>query len=402
MATGLTIPSDTIFSPSERGMWIKDKIKKIQPTYSESDINDKYNKGERRIITEINREKLLNLVSSIDKPGQLNIQPLYQRRKRWDDEKKSRLIESFLMNIPVIPIILYEVKYNSYEVIDGQQRLTTLHDFYHNKFKLIGLEFWPELNNLTYSELPSQIKAGIDRRSISTITLITESAADPEEAALLKQIAFERINTGGVTLSKQEVRNCLLSSDFNDLLLDLSRNSIFAKAWGIPIDDNDPNLMKNNLYKKMEDVELVLRFFALRHANDFKNGTIDFLDEYMRKSTMFNIEDINFLRSLFIRTIEMASQIYDENLFKPFNVNKKLWSNQSYKEYYDAVMVGCSYQLANAKKIIERKSQVIAETKKLLSDPANYKIFTGGGGTKAGVQKRIELFSQMLERVAKS
>ena len=152
----------------------------------------------------------------------------------------------------------------------------------------------------------------------------------------------------------------------------------------------------------MEDVELVLRFFALRHANDFKNGTIDFLDEYMRKSTMFNIEDINFLRSLFIRTIEMASQIYDENLFKPFNVNKKSWSNQSYKEYYDAVMVGCSYQLANAKKIIERKSQVIAETKKLLSDPANYKIFTGGGGTKAGVQKRIELFSQMLERVAKS
>ena len=248
--------------------------------------------------------------------------------------------------------------------------------------------------------MPSQIKAGIDRRSISTITLITESASDPEEAALLKQIAFERINTGGVRLSKQEVRNCLLSSDFNDLLLVLSRNKIFAQAWGIPSDDNDPSLIKNNLYKKMEDVELVLRFFALRHANDFKNGTIDFLDEYMRKSTIFNSEDINFLHDLFIRTIEMANKIYDEKLFKPFLLDKNVWSNQSSKEYYDAVMVSCSYQLANAKKLIERKSQVTAATKKLLSDPSNYKIFIGGGGTKAGVQKRIELFSQMLERVA--
>ena len=77
--------------------------------------------------------------------------------------------------------------------------------------------------------------------------MITESAADPEEAALLKQIAFERINTGGVKLSKQEVRNCLLSSDFNDLLFRLSRHPIFTQAWGIPCHDDDPALIENNL-----------------------------------------------------------------------------------------------------------------------------------------------------------
>jgi Protein of unknown function DUF262 len=401
MATGLTIPSDTIFSPSERGMWTKEKTEKTKSTYSESEINEKYNKGERRVITEINREKLINLVNAIDKPDYLNIQPLYQRRKRWDDEKKSRLIESFLMNIPVLPIVLYEVRYNSYEVIDGQQRLTTLHDFYHNKFKLIGLDFWTELNDLSYSELPSQIKAGIDRRSISTITLITESAADPEEAALLKQIAFERINTGGVKLSKQEVRNCLLSSDFNDLLFRLSRNSIFTKAWGIPSHDDDPELIDNNLYKKMEDIELILRFFALRHASKFKNGKIDFLDSYMRKTTTFKQEDIDFLENIFSKTIELANLIYGEKLFKPFDINKQEWSNRSYKEYYDAVMVGCSYNLDNGGKLIQRKEKVIDATKILLSDKTNYKLFTGEGSTKAGVQKRIELFSQMLDRVAK-
>jgi hypothetical protein len=73
MATGLTIPSHTIFSPSERSMWIKEKTEKTRSTYSESEINDKYSKGERRVITEMNREKLLTLVNAIDKPDYLKL-----------------------------------------------------------------------------------------------------------------------------------------------------------------------------------------------------------------------------------------------------------------------------------------------------------------------------------------
>ena len=126
------------------------------------------------------------------------------------------------MNIPIPPIIFYEKDYNSYEVMDGQHRIIAIQDFYENNLILKNLEVWPELNGRTYQELPKTIKAGIDRRSISTITLITESTDDPEEALFLKQLAFERINTGGVNLSRQEVRNCLCYNELNKLILGAS------------------------------------------------------------------------------------------------------------------------------------------------------------------------------------
>ncbi|MDE5069466.1 MAG: DUF262 domain-containing protein [Trichodesmium sp. St4_bin8_1] len=185
----------------EQKMWEEKVTAKTKNGESKTNIVAKYNSREKRILTEINREKLPSFAEALRKPGYMNLRPFYQRRSRWDKQKQSRLIESFIVNIPIPPIILYEQDYNSYEVIDGQQRITAIKDFYENKLKLTGLEFWSELNELTYQELNPIIQAGIDRRSISTIAIVIESTADPEEAMLLKQLAFERINTRGVDLS---------------------------------------------------------------------------------------------------------------------------------------------------------------------------------------------------------
>jgi hypothetical protein len=76
----------------------------------------------------------------------MDLRPFYQRRNRWDKKKQSQLIESFLINIPVPSIILYEKKYNVYEVMDGQQRINALKEFYENRLTLTGLTLWPELN----------------------------------------------------------------------------------------------------------------------------------------------------------------------------------------------------------------------------------------------------------------
>lgn len=362
---------------------------------SDQQINDKYEKGEQRILTEMNREKLPAFVESLKKPGYMDLRPFYQRRNRWDLKKQSQLIESFLINIPVPPIILYEKKYNVYEVMDGQQRITALKDFYENRLQLTGLELWPELNKRTYNTLPGNIKAGIDRRSISTIVLITESTSSPEDALLLKQLAFARINTGGVELSRQEIRNCSFYGQFNQLLLELATNPIFKEAWNIPIDDEE--IQRNNLYKKMEDVELILRFFALRNTDKFSNGMEGFLDLYMMKSLSFSGQDIEFLSEIFIKTINLSHQIYDENLFKPFDPQSNTWKNKAYKAYYDAVMVGFSRHLENADILLERKSKVIERTKIMFREDKS-KLFTGGGKTKSDIQERIRLFDDMLSQ----
>jgi len=119
------------------------------------------------------------------------------------------------MNVPVPPLFVYESDLAKYEVMDGQQRITAVLDFYTNKLRLEGLDQWPELNARIYDTLPAEIRKGIDRRSISYIVLLKESAPTTEDEALLRQEVFERLNTGGIRLSPQEIRNALYQGRFN-------------------------------------------------------------------------------------------------------------------------------------------------------------------------------------------
>ncbi|NES18131.1 MAG: DUF262 domain-containing protein [Symploca sp. SIO3E6] len=388
-----------LLAPGEEKMW--DKSPTTSPTkISDAEINERYESREKRILTEINRERLPSFVESLKKHKYLDWQPFYQRRARWDPKRQSRLIESFLVNIPIPPIILFERDYNYYEVMDGQQRITAIHNFYENKLKLTGLKIWPELNGRTYAQLPSKIRAGIDRRSISSIVIIAESSSDDEDALFLRLETFERLNTGGVDLSPQEVRNCLYYGEFNKLLLELSRHPIFAEAWGIPTgtDETNPKLLNNNFYKKMEDVELILRFFAFRNVEYFRGDMEGFLDLYMMKSLEFTNKDIHFLKNVFLKTIQLAHCIYAGYLFKPFDPKFGTWKKRSYKAYYDAVMVGLSGYLPQAKVLIDKKTRVIQATEILFRKPES-RLLTGGGKSKAEIQERIIIFSQMLSQV---
>lgn len=289
---------------------------------TDAQIEEKYLAGEVRIVTEQGRYPL-NTVQSMVRSANYNLNPDFQRRHRWSREKQSRLVESFIMNVPVPPVFLYENEYSHYEVMDGLQRLTALAEFYEDRFALEGLEQWPELNGRSYSNLPEQIRRGIDRRYLSSVVLLYETAKEAREADRLKQLVFERINSGGEDLSDHETRNALYPGPMNRLCIRLARDEHLCRMWGIPEptgaeDLGDPSweapadLAANPLFRKMEDAELVLRFFAHRQrAELWTSGTRlkDYHTRYLRGANTFDQPTLNALEEIFRRTIRLCFDI---------------------------------------------------------------------------------------------
>lgn len=390
-----------MYSNSEREMWRtppKDRMGSLSP----SQINEKYESGEQRIVTEMNREKLPNFVEALSRNEYMEVRPFYQRRSRWDEVRQSKLIESFIINIPVPPIFLYERAYNSYEVMDGQQRITAIADFYRNRFKLKGLDLWPEINGLSYLELPNKIRAGLDRRSISSIVLLKESAPDEEEAILLRQLVFERLNTGGVKLERQEIRNSLGHGLFNEMLYELAREDLFRDIWDLPrfdleeLTDHKRPIYKSAFFKTMEDIEVVLRFFALRHMEHFRYGIQGFLDLYMIRSKVFSQDDIHFLAQLFRATLKCAHAIYGEHVFKVFEAGE--WKEKATKGMYDAIMVPLSEYVSEADKLIAQRDSIIKKTIELI-EREGVAAITGRASTKKDLENRISLFRTLFRSV---
>lgn len=376
-----------------------DEIDATNNKLTDEEINKKYQEGELRILTEQGRYPLQNIIEIMKT---MNLDPEYQRRRVWTNVQKSRLIESFIMNIPVPPVFLYEISFSKYEVMDGLQRLSTLHDFYSGEFHLEGLEIWSELNGKSIKDLPENIRKGIDRRYISTIVILNETAKTKEEEQFLKKFVFERLNTGGTKLTPQETRNALFDGPMNQLCIEIAKNNqIFKKIFDIP--DNDDELKENPLYKRMGDVELVLRFFAYRQLENFKTSSVSsILDEYLEKSNLKFSDDLFYqLKDLFNETIELAYTIFSDKAFcfKSRDRNKEIvnWTKPS-KMIYDPIMIILSsfYHEKDLKKEIIKNKKIIIERFETIMDN-HVNEFSGRNNNKTDVLRRVELFKGIFE-----
>lgn len=379
-------------APIEVGLFASDEHRPNQPLTDEQ-INHRYVSGEGRVLIETNRERLSVFVDSLRKPGYLDLAPFYQRRDRWTDDRKSLLIESFIMNIPVPPVFLYEKEFNQYEVMDGQQRISAIRDFYDDQFALTGLEYWPELEGRTYSSLPDKIRAGVDRRSLSSIVLLKESATDDKEVSLIRRVVFDRLNRGGVRLERQEIRNALFASPFNSLLHELARNETFRRAWRIPSDETSAR--RSLLYQKMGDLEVVLRFFALRHAEAIEGPLQQFLDNYMFKMKEATATDLDLLRDLFNHVISLGAAIFGENLFRPWEPESGSWASLPNKGLSDCVLTALAWNLHKSDRLVQQRALVVQRTCDLFETHESG-TFTGRKSTKRDLLDRLRFFREML------
>lgn len=368
---------------------------------SDEEINEKNISGEVRIVTEQARYPLDTICTMLNS-GKYLLRPDFQRRRRWDRSKQSRLIESFIMNIPIPPIFLYEYEFSKYEVMDGLQRLTAIKEFYDDKFSLEGLEYWKELNGKKYSELPQEIKSGIDRRYLSSLILLKETASSKTKADEMKQLVFERINSGGVKLEYQESRNALHSGNFNDLVITLSRNEYFCKIFDIPISEEETEELANNtMYKTMADVEMVVRFFAMRYLDEYEGISLKvFFDKFTDSANKLPQSVLDDYQHVFEQTIKLVYDIYGEQAFCLYKQvsGKQQWylTRNPKKTIYDPVMTVLSQKLDYADTFNNNKDKVMAATIELMKNQPE--LFNGRKGTKSDIAKRIDAFDAMFNK----
>ena len=199
--------------------------------------------------------------------------PDYQREYVWSNKRRSKFIESIILGIP-IPYIFFADVDGRYEIVDGSQRIRTLHSFLYNELQLQDLEKLTTLNGFYFEDLSISRQRRIKNKSLKMIALSEKT--DPEARFDL----FERINTGSDELKPIEIRKGAYSGRFYNFITKCAENQLFKKLC--PISENRT--------LRAEPQEMVLRFFAYSEdLKNYKSKVREFLDDYFEnKNRNFN------------------------------------------------------------------------------------------------------------------
>lgn len=316
------------------------------------------------------------------KTGDITVPP-FQRGFVWNQVQASKLIESFLLGLPVPSIFLYaERRTEGLLVIDGQQRLKSvfyfLEGFFGEEkrgrrpvFRLKGLNERSPYFNKSFADLKLTDPPAAKRLLNSVMRAFVVKQLNPNDDTSIYHI-FERLNSGGVTLAGQEIRNSIYTGAFNDLLRDLNMNKDWRAIFG-----------KGTPDARMRDIELILRFFSLANAlDDYQKPMKDFLSRFMSAHRNPSKAQLAAYRSVFER---VSNAVVTSLGRKPFHIRAGLNAAT-----FDAVFV------ALARPNLKLASDIKARFKKLLQDP-DFISHTNSGTTDVDtVKKRIASAKDIL------
>jgi len=334
--------------------------------------------------------RVITLSSLLDRLQfeEIDLNPDFQRNADlWNKNRMSRLIESILLKLP-LPIFYFDVSNpDKWIVVDGLQRLSTIKNFIIDEsFKLQNLEFLNDLGGKKYSELPRNLKRIINETQINTYQI---EAQTPKQ---VRYSIFHRINTGGLPLNSQEIRQALNQEG----------GSIeFLKS--ITEDERFKNIVAVNS-KRMADRELVLRFIAFKLlANDaFTFNTMgEFLDYSMDKLNQIKDENIlNEIRKDFLEVLMFSEKILgkhhyfsraiaDEN--KPRTLNRSL---------FDVITVSFS-NIKNKEAFLAKKDLFLKKFIALLQNEESgfVETITKGTSSKRAVETRFRIMGNLIDEV---
>ncbi len=232
--------------------------------------------------------------------GRIVVDPEWQRNYVWDKARASKLIESFLLDIPVPVVYLAKTVDGKYEVIDGLQRLTSVFHYLENQYPLQRLDILKNIEGKKFQELPESDQRKLEDAVLRSFEL-SSGAGD------IHFIVFERLNTGGIKLNDMEIRNCLYRGTLNNLIKDLSTTPEFKKS-----------LNQKGIEKRMQDRALILRFLAFYERTHHKcqYGLKKFLNEFLDTYKNASPSKIEEYQKIFEKCMKASFTVFGNSAFR--------------------------------------------------------------------------------------
>lgn len=284
---------------------------------------------------DIHVQQLINMLEE----QQISVAPAYQRKFRWDPKRCSQLIESLMLGIPVPSLFMATNEDNTWEVVDGVQRLSSIVKFAGSEglrqrleldapLVLTDMQKLSKFEGMRYESLPAHIQQHFKTRPLKVITLNDKSDK------IVRYDLFERLNTGGVALSPQEIRGCIFQGPFSEFLENLSKNPDFRTVVRL----------KQGQQLDGTAEECVLRFFAFKNRyRKFEHSVNDFLNEFMDSATKgfdYHLESEHFKL-----TFSELAKLFPNGLMRPSR------KSSTPLNLFEGVAVGASLALLVSKRL---------------------------------------------------
>lgn len=311
--------------------------------------------------------------------GKIITQPDFQRNLVWDNEKKSRFIESIILNFPIPPIYLNETIEAKFMIIDGLQRTTALEQYYKGEFALTGLEALPKYNTRKFKDLPETLQSKFEDKRLTVFVL------KPSTPMIVIYDLFNRINTGGTQLNRQEVRNCIFIGKSTRLLKELSEEPIFKEAINYGIKPT-----------RMKDRETVLRYLAFRwfdYQNEYSGDMSEYVESAMKKINKLPDETVQLMREDFLRVMQWSFRIWE---YANFRIPTEYTRGTINTAILESV---CNYlSHKNDDFLVLNRDIIKSNYNTLIDDGVYYEAVTKSTGNKAKVLDRFRLAQTILDQ----
>lgn len=321
-------------------------------------------------------------IVNLYRDDEIRIRPEFQRLFRWPIEKQSRLIESILLDIPLPSIFVAQAPDGVWEVVDGLQRISTILKFMGelrceddqsrkvDPERLTRTKYIPSLDGISYSDLPKDVQLQFKRSRVDVRILLRESDDT------VKFELFDRLNSGGVPTSAQEVRSAIL----------LMKNAyLFKILQELRTEDavNETLALTSRQIDEQFDLELLVRLLVFKDSSPEELAGFSDIDTFLSDG-IFDIAnasdaDLDEEISLISRVFTVAGR-FGYGAFRKFNKQRGASMGGFSVSSFEAVTAGILHSLEAWEALAEEEFQEkFAECIANLWDDFEFKNFTKAG-----------------------